>query len=379
MIADLKMKILHVIDSGGFYGAEVMLVNLVEEQLRQGFEPVIASIGDPGIKEKALEIEARKRWLPVKIFRMRPGLNLRGAKRLLQFCDNEGFDLIHSHGYKCNVLLGPLPRFFRKKPMLSTVHGWTSTSGFTKMRVYEWLDAFSLRFVDGVVLVNKGMLQNPKIARLNPKKLFTVDNGISITPPDTADFEALDSDIVKFSQDGFIVGSIGRYSTEKGFDVLLKAFRLLLDKVDNAKLLILGEGGQRSQYEEIITKLNLTNYVMLTGYRPDAWRYLALMQVYVISSLTEGLPITLLEAMRGKVPVVATKVGGIPDVLQNGKGGTLVNSANSRDLAAAISATYTDPELAEKKVDYSFKRFNANYSSKAMSEKYCDIYASILS
>jgi len=373
------MKILHVIDSGGFYGAEVMLVNLVEEQVRQGLSPVIASIGDPLIREKAIEVEAKKRGLPVKVFRMRPGLNLAGAKQVLNYCQDDGFDLIHSHGYKCNVLLSPLPRFVRKKPMLSTLHGWTSTSGFSRMRVYEWLDALSLRFVDGVVLVSNGMLQNPRIAGLNREKIFVVDNGIPTTYPDPNELTPLDSDIVEFCQDGFVIGSIGRYSVEKGFDILLEAFCLFLDEVGSAKLLLLGEGGQRQQYETIIAANNLSGRVMLAGYRVDAWRYLKLMQVYVISSLTEGLPITLLEAMRSKVPVVSTRVGGIPDVLKDGLGGILVKPGSSHDLAKAILLQNCDSEISQKSVEYSFERFNANYSSKKMSEKYYSIYETILS
>jgi len=374
------MKILHVIDSGGFYGAEVMLVNLVEEQLAQGLQPMIASIGDLNVKEKGLESEAKKRGLPVKVFRMRPGLNFKGARQVLQYCKDCKFDIIHSHGYKGNILLGFLPKSVRKPPMLSTVHGWTCTPGtFTRMQIYEWLDGLSLRFVDGVVLVNKGMLQNPKIARLNKKKLFVVDNGISVSLPDPSLFEPLDQDIVKFCKDGFVLGSVGRYSIEKGVDILLEAFRLLRDEVGNAKLLLVGEGSQRSQYESILAEYGLEDCVMLTGYRSDAWRYIALMQLYVISSLTEGLPITLLEAMRSKIPIVATRVGGIPNVLVNGQGGSLVKPGESSDLAKAILDQYREPAIAEKSVEYSFNRFVKHYSSKAMSENYNDIYKKTLS
>ena len=172
------MKILHVIDSGGFFGAEVMLINLAAAQLKMGLEPAIASVGDPGIGEKAIEIEARNRQVPVQVFRMRPGPNLVGACRLLNFCRDGKFDLIHSHGYKGNILLGPLPGRFKKIPMLSTLHGWitTAASGFTRLRAYEWLDALVLsRFIDRIVLVNRGMLENPRIARLSQRKIFVVD------------------------------------------------------------------------------------------------------------------------------------------------------------------------------------------------------------
>lgn len=372
------MKIFHAIDSGGFYGAEVMLVNLVAEQLKQGLKPVIVSVGALGIEDKALEIEARKRGLPVQVFRMRPGLNFMGAKQLLHYCQSQKFDLIHSHGYKCNVLLGPLPRCIRKTPMLSTVHGWTTTTGFTKMRIYEWLDALSLRFVDGVVLVNKEMLHNPKIARLNSKKIFVVDNGIPVDSPDTSQLDPLDPEIEVFCQDGFVIGSIGRYSVEKGFDILLQAFSAIRDQIGNAKLLLIGEGGQRNLYESIIKENNLSDCVLLTGYCSNAWRYLDLLNVYVISSLTEGLPITLLEAMRSKVPVVSTRVGGIPDVLQGELGGQLVQPGKGTALAQAIIGQYLEPEKTEEKVLYCHRRFSEKYSSLKMSEKYHAIYEKVL-
>lgn len=372
------MKIFHVIDSGGFFGAEVMLVNLVAEQLLQGMQPVIVSIGEPGIKEKALEREALQRKLPLKVMRMRPGLNYKGARQLLQYCHRENYDIIHSHGYKGNVLLGPLPRLVRKKPMLSTVHGWTSTTGLTKMRIYEWLDALSLRFLDGVVLVNKGMLQNPKLARLNKKKRYVVDNGIPVTPSGTSHLEPLAPEIVEFCRDGYVIGSIGRYSVEKGFDILLKSFRLLLDEISNAKLLLIGEGGQRSCYEAIIAENNLSERVMLTGYCPDGWRYLDLMNVYVISSLTEGLPITLLEAMRSKVPVISTRVGGIPDVLQGEQCGVLIEPGKGGELVRAIVDRCNDPAKTKEKIEYSYVRFKEKYTSEKMCKAYTTIYKGMI-
>lgn len=160
------MKILHIIDSGGLYGAEIMLLSLAEEQVGQGLEPIIASIGEPGIKEKPLEIEAKKRGLRVKRFRMRPGPNFLGAVEILRFARQEGCELLHSHGYKGNILFGLLPRCMRQIPLIGSLHGYTSTTGFNKMRVYEWLDSLSLRFLDQVVLVNGGYAEAPEIGEI---------------------------------------------------------------------------------------------------------------------------------------------------------------------------------------------------------------------
>jgi glycosyltransferase involved in cell wall biosynthesis len=374
------MKILHVIDSGGFFGAEVMLINLAAAQLKMGLEPAIASVGDPGIGEKAIEIEARNRQVPVQVFRMRPGPNLVGACRLLNFCRDGKFDLIHSHGYKGNILLGPLPGRVKKIPMLSTLHGWitTAASGFTRLRAYEWLDALVLsRFIDRIVLVNRGMLENPRIARLSQRKIFVVDNGIDAAP--SLRHMPLEQDIVDFCNDGFVIIAIGRYSLEKGFDILLKTLISLQEKIPNLKLLLIGEGGCRGQYENIIRENNLENRVLLAGYHPEAWRFFTLADLYVISSWTEGLPITLLEAMRSKVPVVATRVGGIPEVLHGEKGGFLVPPGNPQELARMIETCFSNPAMAGEKAEFCYNRFHDHYTSRAMAEKYLAIYRELLS
>jgi len=222
------------------------------------------------------------------------------------------------------------------------------------------------------------MLKNQKISRLNQKKLSIVDNGIPVTPPESGKMEPLNPEIVKFCRDGFVIGSIGRYSTEKGFDILLNSFFELRDTISGVKMLLIGEGRQRSKYEAIIAEHNLSDRVMLTGYCPDAWRYLDLMNVYVISSLTEGLPITLLEAMRSKIPVVSTWVGGIPEVLQDGQGGVLVSPGNCEELTQAIMQQCREPDKTAAKVEYSFARFNEKYSSKKMCEAYHNIYGTML-
>lgn len=369
------MKILHVIDSGGLYGAEVMLLNLAQEQLRQELSPVIASIGDPDIVEKPLERQARRLDIPVTPFRMRAGLNYCGAKKILDYCQKNKFNIIQSHGYKGNILLGFLPRQVRKKPLLSTVHGWTSTSGLSKIRLYEWLDSKSLRFSDAVVLVNAAMLEKPGLARLKTKnKISVIDNGIPIQEPEVGALKSLDNDIVDFCRDAIIIGAIGRYSREKGFDILIEALRLLRKHKGNIKLLLIGDGKLRVEYQKIVTQYQIKDSVMLAGYRQDAWRYLSLMNVLAMPSRTEGLPITLLEAMRGKVPIVATTVGGIPRVITDGKMGTLVPAENANVLAQGIQRLIEQKELAETYTKYAYQHFISTYSSTSMAKKYHQVY-----
>jgi glycosyltransferase involved in cell wall biosynthesis len=373
------MKILHIIDSGGLYGAEFMLLNLVAEQIDLGLKPTIASIGEKNNYEKPLEVEAMKRGFKVEKFRMRPGPNIAGALKLLRFAHAEGFDLMHSHGYKGNILIGLLPKFIRKLPLLTTLHGWTSVTGLSKLKAYELLDSLSLNFMDAVVLVNKGMLNNPKLKQRNQLYLHIINNGI---PPgknqkDSA-AENLDPAILDFCSKGFIVGSIGRLSSEKGYEYLINAIDLLVDSGIDVRLAIIGEGDKRDYLEKLISQKELTGKVLLPGYRDNAKNYLRFFNVFVISSLTEGLPISILEAMQAKVPIVASEVGGIPDTLDNGNAGLLVKPCKKSDLSEAIIKIYHDADLAERLINNAYQRVNTSYSSKAMALEYFNVYKKLI-
>lgn len=376
------MKILHIIDSGGLYGAEVMLLNLIAEQVKLGLDPTIASIGEKNIREKPLEAEALKRGFKIKKFRMRLGPNIMGARKILQFAHQDAFDLMHSHGYKGNILFGLMPKAVRKLPLISTLHGWTSTNGMTKMRIYECLDAISLKFIDAVVLVNKAMQSNPKLRNRRGLNLYVVNNGIPIpdvvAQPTQETQQKLDRRIMDFCSEGYTVGAIGRLSKEKGFNFLIQSLHLLAQEASDAQLVIIGEGEERNSLDALVKKLKLEDKVLMPGYKEQAKRYMPFFDVFVIPSLTEGLPITLLEAMHTKVPIVATEVGGIPEALQYGRAGLLVQPSKPHAIAEAINRIYHDVKFAKRLVSYSHNKALTKYTSIKMAQRYFYIYNKLL-
>lgn len=364
------MNVLHLIDSGGLYGAEIMLLNLVEEQVAFGLKSVIASIGEKNIPEKAFETEALRRGLDLIKFRMMPGPNIKGAYKLLNYAQTNHFDLIHSHGYKGNILLGFIPKFIRKIPLVSTLHGYTSTSGLNKMRLYELLDAMSHRFMDAVVLVNKGMLTHPKLKNRHFIKYSIINNGIlsNASHPIRPNKRT----------NTFTIGSIGRFSTEKGYIYLIEALYLLLQKGIDAHLVLIGEGYERERLEKCVRHFHLEDRVQFPGYLENAKHHIPGFDVYAISSLTEGLPITLLETMQARTPVVATAVGGIPDVINDKKEGILVKPCDPAGMAEAFYMLCKDQAYSNELAENAYNKMKSSYSSRRMASEYFTLYSDII-
>jgi glycosyltransferase involved in cell wall biosynthesis len=374
------MKILHIIDSGGLYGAEVMLLNLMAEQVKLGLEPVLVSIGEHHNEEKPLEKEARRRGLQVKTFRMLPGPNIAGALRVLRYARQNRFDLLHSHGYKGNILFGFIPGKIRRLPMVNTVHGWTWTGGMTRMMIYEWLDSMSLAFMDRVVLVNEAMKDHARLRKRSRLAVEVVANGIPVEslPDSRADKMELNLEILDFCREGYTIGAIGRLSQEKGFDVLLEAVAGLVTEGRDVRLALLGEGGLRGRLEDKVKALGLGQRVLMPGYVKSAGNYLSYFKLFVMPSLTEGLPIVLLEAMRAGVPIAASRVGGIPNVLDEGRAGLLLEPGNVEALKRGIAEVIMNPAEAEQRLHAARKRVREEFSSRIMAEKYLEIYRRVV-
>jgi len=378
-----RMRVLHVIDSGGLYGAEIMLLHLVAEQIRLGLSPTICSIGEPHLQEKPLESEAIGRGFSVNKLRMRPGLNPFAAFQILKLAHQGAFDLIHSHGYKGNVLLGFIPEAIRRTPLICTVHGYTSPRGLHKQRLYEWLDGKALTHLDRVVVVSAAMLAHPRLQQVDRGKARVIPNGIS---PDNPLARALPADVtpnldpqaVAFCQQGFTIGAIGRLSEEKAFDHLIEAVHLLITGGADLRLLILGEGGKRPELEALVARLGLAHKVLMPGYRRAAHNYLPFFDIFTLSSRTEGLPITILEAMFAGIPIVATRVGGIPDVIEDLVSGLLVPAAEPKQLANAFRKLYSDEALSKRLSLKATSIACQEYTSAIMAERYLALYRELV-
>lgn len=374
------MRILHLIHSEGIYGAESILVYLAREQQQRGHDPVIGSIRDPGTPQTPFEALAASQGLAVVPIRIAPRPTPGVVRALLRTVRESAADVLHSHGYKANILLGPLPRRWRG-PMLATLHGWTAARTLSALWLYEQLDRLALRRIDAVVVVARAMLQLPALRHIPPSRRQVIENGIPPRAQRIADLAAagaapLPQDLIEFVARGPTLVAIGRLSPEKSFLLLLEAFaRAASAHAGRMQLLIVGEGPERERLARRIADLRVSDRVRLAGYVEGADRLLAHAAGFVMSSLTEGMPLVLLEAMQWRVPILATAVGAIPEMLEEGRRGLLVApgdvDALSTGLVRMLEPRGVDPAGS---VDEATAQA---YDSATMAERYLRAYEAI--
>jgi glycosyltransferase involved in cell wall biosynthesis len=195
--------------------------------------------------------------------------------------------------------------------------------------------------------VSDDLLEACLAAGVPAKNCILLENGI-----DTAEYTrqrttAAAKAALRLPAEGFVIGAVGRLSGEKGFDVLIRSTQALVARGLDVKLVIVGEGGERANLERLACDLNISDRVRLAGWQADVRPYFEAMDVFALSSLREGLPNVLLEAMALEVPIVSTRVNGVPRLVQDGRNGFLVNAGDLDGLTTALAGMLKNACLRE--------------------------------
>lgn len=365
------MNVAHLIDSGGYYGAEAMLVTLCLEQIASGLTVQVISIGSPGNQLKPLEEKLIECNIPYIRWEMLPLPDFRESFKILEYCRKSNVDIIHSHGYKGNILMGLIPVRRRSIPVITTMHGYTKHKTLSKMTIYQLLDKLCICRLSAVVLVSKSM--EPQIpAKKIGNKLHIVENGIQSKEMES-NAPAYES---YFSQKDYKIGSLGRLSHEKNFSMLIDAFSQVTRDIPQARLVIYGEGPERNNLEEQIAKLNLQDKVFLPGYQKQISAFFNDIDIFINCSLTEGMPISILESMKHGCPVIATDIPANKTLLEPLNAPEQFCKINPDSLANALTNFYKiDPEKRAQLGARYTELFIQKYTSEIMCKKYSSIYS----
>jgi glycosyltransferase involved in cell wall biosynthesis len=259
---------------------------------------------------------------------------------------------------------------------VTTVHGWVHHTARTPL--YYKIDRLCLPRYERVLCVSADLFDECVANHVRPEACVLLENAI-----DTEEYArrlpvAGAKARLGFPAECFLLGGVGRLEPEKAFDHLLRATRGLVDQGIDARAVIVGEGGDRGRLEALVAELGLGDRVSLPGWRSDVRDYFEATDLFVLSSLREGLPNVLLEAMALEVPCVATRIAGIPRLIQDGRNGRLVPPDDPAALTAAVVELARHPDRRDEFRKAGRRTIETRYSFPVRMKRLAGIYDELL-
>ena len=329
--------------------------------------------GDPGIDQ--LRRKADRWGAPFLSVPDYGPLDLGIVRRLAKICREHRVTIYHAHDYKSNVL-GVLLKRLVPMRMMTTIHGWVQRTWRTPL--YYALDRWSLPTYEKVLCVSLDLVETCLAAGVSQERCLLLDNAI-----DTSEFvrrqdQAAAKRALGLPADRLLIGGVGRLSGEKAFDVLIRAVHRLVEMGRDVALAIAGEGDEKPRLARLISELNLSERVHLLGYQSDVRPIYEAMDVYVLSSLREGLPNVVLEAMAMETPTVATRIAGVPRLIHDGETGLLVEPGCCDSLVAALDKLLSDDVLRKQVAVTARQLVEREFSFERRMHKLAAVYDELL-
>lgn len=364
-----SLTILHLLAPAPVGGLETVVSTLAAAQRRAGHTVVVApTLSAPGdgwnftASLEHTDVELVPLMVPRRGY-------LRERALIREICRSRNVSVVHTHGYRSDIVGGHAGHE-SGVPIVTTVHGFTG--GGWKNRGYERLQRFAFRRFDAVVAVSRPQADQLRASGVPSQRIRIVPNALAAHPSPLDRAEARRA--LGLPAEGLVAGWVGRVSREKGIDVFIDALASLQDRVMQAA--ILGEGPERVTEAARAESMAPSRFLWL-GAVPEASRYFAAFDLFVMSSRTEGLPMVMLEAMAAGTPIVATKVGGIPDLISP-KEGVLVPAEDPAALADAMRAVIDDREAASVRARAAQLRQKTEFDVGPWSARYESIYRDLI-
>ena len=357
------MKVIQIIPAFVVAGAEIMCENLVYALKRQGADVIVVSFYD---QKSAITERLEAAGVKIRYLAKRVGFDFSMIGKLRRIFKEEHPDVIHTHLYAMQYAI-PAAILSGVKARVHTVHSIaTKELGRTKRVLAKFFYKNH-----GVVPVALSETVQSTVAdeyKLEKEKIPVVLNGVDLSRciPKKR-YEASDK---------FRILHIGRFVEVKNHKMLVRAFGKFHSAHPDSELLLIGDGELRSNIETLADELELRESVRFLGIQSDVHRFLHDADVFVLPSLYEGIPMTLIEAMGTGLPIVATDVGGVPDMLINGQS-AILTSVSENELVDAFFAIYDSKEL-RRQLGVAALAASHKFSADEMARKYLEIYDTLI-
>jgi len=369
------MKVLHLISGGDKGGAKTSVFALLLA-LNEEIDVTIACFTEGVFYREIQELSIKS-----VLFRQKHRNDLSIITRLSKYIKQGNYDMIHAHGARANFISMLLKPFIRV-PIITTVHSdykLDFTENLYKKIFYTSLNAIALRTLDYYIGVSESFREMLIERGFESSRVFSVYN--------TIDFERelsycpKDEFLSRFGVDyegSTLVGIIGRFDYVKGHDIFLRAAAEILKSRDDVIFLMAGEGSEESNLRALSDELGISERIIFTGFVKDIFSFINAVDINVCASRSESFPYMLLEGALMKKPTTSTDVGGISDMIEDGKCGTLVPEGDYEALAGGIIRYINDPTLAREHGSALYEHAKSNFSRESMKRKSIEIYKSVL-
>jgi glycosyltransferase involved in cell wall biosynthesis len=349
------MKILYVITKSNWGGAQRHVFDLATMMKEKGHDVWVA-VGGEGLLKQKLEAAGIYTFSIATLGRnISPGKDAGSFKEIYSIIRNKRPDVIHLHSPKAAGLGSLAGRLLRVKKIITTVHGWT----FNEIRplheratiaFFSWL---TMILSHTTVLLSEKEYSQALYFPWIKNKLTLIPLGVKPTTLMSVDgakqtlSKSIGMDLGEFNKKT-VIGTIAELHSNKGLSYLMNAMVSIVEQQPNAICIVIGNGEEKATLHMLLKELKLEKSVFLPGYMDNASEYMKAFNVFVLPSIKEGLPYVILEAGFASLPVVATTVGGIPEIVEDMKSGILIQPRNARELSHALSFMIEHPEERKK-------------------------------
>jgi glycosyltransferase involved in cell wall biosynthesis len=370
------LNILQYIETSGPGGAETVLVNIARSMDRSRFNPQVVLHKSRWLHQQLLAAD-----IPTCIIPGQGSWDLSFLRKLIRACRELEIDVIHAHLFGAS-LYACLAGVILRVPVIATFHNELYLPGRAE-RFLPLKNFLIRRLAAKIVLVADFMkIDYIKKGHYPLSKMVTIYNGINFPGRlPSVEAAALRKELGLEATD-LIVGHVANFRTPKGHRYLVEAAADVCRRIPQAKFLLIGEFGDgsiKSEVETLMAKYHIEDKIKLLGFRSDVHKLLDTMDVFILPSVSEGHPLSVVEAMAAAKPVVATRVGGLEEIIEDGRTGYLVAPKDPISLAERMVTLLKDQNHRREMGQAAFKEATGRFSLEAMMKSYEELYREVVS
>jgi glycosyltransferase involved in cell wall biosynthesis len=370
-----KIRVLQFITPSGFYGAERWVLALANNSDYGQVVCDLAVTQEGGAQDLSVARYYPPEAGEVHYLPMSGRLDLRVVKKLVNVIKRRKIDIIHTHGYKSDIL-GLIAARICGIRCVSTPHGFSSNVDL-KLAAFIKVGSFMLRFFDKVAPLSEELMADMKRLNVPETKARFIRNGVDLKDIDAA-LSQMEPPETERTDGKLTIGFIGQLIPRKGIADLLQVFDQLYQSNPRLQLQLLGDGAQRAELEAMAAQLSSSKAIDFLGFRSDRLELLSQFDMFIMTSSLEGIPRCMMEAMAAGVPMVAYDIPGVDQLIDDEKNGLLAKHGDKAGLVNQCQRLLDDPKLARSLALAARVKVDERYSAARMASEYLLLFQELL-